>query len=143
MATDRGTETYDTLFATCMSDGRIRALLVIAAALAFVVFAVLLSSSEPQQATTARLVSSPELTYDPATAGEVLPAGYRQLLSRDQIRPIYNPEFTAPDQVDWPDDSLVIGLAIDDAAKAYPITPLNQREMVIDSLAGIPVLVTW
>ncbi len=85
----------------------------------------------------------PGAVYDPVLAGEPLPEGYRQLLDRDQIAPIYNPEFTTPDQVDWPEDSLVIGLAGAETAKAYPVTHLNQREMVIDSLEGIPVLVTW
>jgi hypothetical protein len=83
------------------------------------------------------------VTYDPVTAGEELPAGYRQLLDRDQIAPIYEPTFTTPDAVDWPGDMLVIGVAGADTAKAYPVTHLNQREMVIDSLEGIPILVTW
>jgi hypothetical protein len=28
-------------------------------------------------------------------------------------------------------------------AKAYPVSFLNRREMVIDSINGIPILVTW
>ena len=89
------------------------------------------------------LIANPQLTYNPVDAGEALPNGFRQLLDRDQIAPIYNPTFTTATKVDWPDQMLVIGVAIDDAAKAYPVTPLNQREMVIDSLQGIPILVTW
>ena len=88
-------------------------------------------------------VSDPNLTYDPVRAGEVLPAGFRQLLDRDQIAPIYDPQFTTRDAADWPADMLVIGVAGQDVAKAYPVTHLNQREMVIDSLEGIPILVTW
>ena len=85
----------------------------------------------------------PGTVYDPVRAGESLPPGYRQLLDRDQIAPVYNPAFTTPEGVDWPEDSLVIGISGAETAKAYPITHLNQREMVIDSLEGIPVLVTW
>lgn len=87
--------------------------------------------------------ADPLATYDPVTAGEELPPGYRQLLSRDQIAPIYDPQFTSAGEVDWPGDMLVIGIAGASEAKAYPVTPLNQREMVVDSLEGIPVLVTW
>jgi hypothetical protein len=37
----------------------------------------------------------------------------------------------------------VIGVAAAETAKAYPVTHLNSREMVIDSLDGIPILVSW
>jgi hypothetical protein len=85
----------------------------------------------------------PVSTYDPATSGDSLPAGFRQLLDRDQIAPIYDPSFTTPNGVDWPDDMLVVGVAGLEEAKAYPVVQLNQREMIIDSLEGIPILVTW
>ena len=104
---------------------------------------VLLTSPQQDNPPPSVLRADPNLTYDPVEAAEQLPAGFRQLLDRDQIAPIYDPEFVAPAAVDWPDEMLVIGFALDDAAKAYPITPLNQREMVIDSLNGIPILVTW
>ena len=81
--------------------------------------------------------------YDPVKAGDPLPDGFRQLLGRDQIEPVYNPVFTAADRVDWPLDSLIIGVAGSDTAKAYPVTHLNQHEMVIDHLEGMPILVSW
>ena len=81
--------------------------------------------------------------YDPESAGEPMPHGYRQLLGRDQIQPVYDPAFTTADEVDWPLDSLVIGVAGSETAKAYPVTHLNQREMVIDHLEGLPILVSW
>jgi hypothetical protein len=68
---------------------------------------------------------------------------WNQLLDRDSIRPIYNPEFVPADQAGYTDDELVMGVAIDGQAKAYPVGPLNSREMVNDELAGIPILVTW
>ena len=85
----------------------------------------------------------PAGVFDPVAAGEDLPATYRIGLARDQIAPVYDPEFTTARAVDWPDNSLVIGVAGDAEAKAYPVTHLNSREMVIDSLEGIPILVTW
>lgn len=81
--------------------------------------------------------------FDPVEAGEALPDGYRPLLDRDQIQPVYDPAFTSPDLVDWPGDSLVLGVAGVNAAKAYPVTHLNQHEMVIDDLEGTPILVSW
>ena len=80
---------------------------------------------------------------DPIREGETPPQGYRQLLGRDDIRPVYDPAFVAADAIDWGDDDLVLGLEIDGDARAYSIAYLNSREMVIDRVAGIPVLVTW
>ena len=85
----------------------------------------------------------PKQTYDPSRSGDALPRGFRQLLARDAIRPIYDPEFVTAEATPWRDDTLVIGIEQDGEAKAYPVSFLNGREMVIDRLAGIPVLVTW
>lgn len=99
-------------------------------------------TAEPNPAPTV-----PELeeasSYDPVAAGERLPDGYRIGLARDAIAPVYEPRFTSAGSVDWPAETLVIGVAERQTAKAYPVTHLNQHEMVIDSLAGIPILVTW
>ncbi len=85
----------------------------------------------------------PSEVYDPVRAGEQVPPGYRQLLDRDQILPVYDPIFTSGSLVDWPAEMLVIGISGEETAKAYPVTHLNQREMVIDSLEGTPLLVSW
>ena len=85
----------------------------------------------------------PKQTFDPSRSGDRLPKGFRQLLARDAIRPIYDPEFVTAELTPWRDDTLVIGIEQDGDAKAYPVTFLNGREMVIDRIAGIPVLVTW
>ena len=81
--------------------------------------------------------------YDPVLAGEPLPAGYRPLLRRDAIPPVYNPAFRSVGDTDWSGDTLVVGLVIDGDARAYPVSFLNRREMVIDRIANIPVLVSW
>ena len=81
---------------------------------------------------TTRPTSTPEPDYR-----------YNQLLGRDSIRPVYEPEFAPADQVQLADDELVLGIEIDGQAKAYPISVLNFREMVNDELAGVPILATW
>jgi hypothetical protein len=103
-------------------------------------------ASEPAVRATAAappILVAPVDIFDPVAAGEVPPVGFRQLLWRDRIDPDYNPEFAAGETVDWPDDSLVIGVAGVNVAKAYPVTYLNQREMVDDDIEGEPILVSW
>lgn len=81
--------------------------------------------------------------YDPVKAGEELPAGFRSVLRRDAIAPVYLPNFVTRDGVDWPEDELVIGLDLDGEARAYPIGFLTRREIVVDMHRGIPTFVTW
>lgn len=85
----------------------------------------------------------PNSVYDPVQAGEETPNTYRQLLRRDQIAPIYDPSFTSADDIDWPLDALIVGVTGVEASKAYPVSYLNRREMVIDHIDGDPILVTW
>ena len=85
----------------------------------------------------------PAGVYNPVAAGEPLPDGFRQLLPRDAIRPVYAPEFVSADAIGWPADTDVIGVEIDGEAKAYPVSFLNGRELVVDELSGIPILVSW
>jgi len=114
---------------------------VLAAAVAVAIVAG--SPKRPEATETLGVLADPNEVYNPVAAGEQLPSGYRQVLGRDSILPVYDPVFTSSDQVDWPADSLVIGVAGAETAKAYPVTHLNSREMVIDSLDGIPILVSW
>lgn len=85
----------------------------------------------------------PDSVYDPVVAGERLPDGFRQLLPRDGIPPVYDPTFVEASATFWPDSTHVIGVALGDGAKAYPVSFLNGRELVVDRLAGIPIVVTW
>ncbi len=68
---------------------------------------------------------------------------FPQLIPFDGIRPVYEPIFAPAGEADLDDDELIIGIAIDGEAKAYPITVLRFREMVNDELGGNPILVTW
>ncbi len=85
----------------------------------------------------------PAVTYDPVGAGESVPEGFRQVLRRDDIDPVYDPVFVSASEVDWPSDTLIVGVALDGEAHAFPINFLNVHEMVNDWLAGSPILVSW
>ena len=85
----------------------------------------------------------PDGIYDPVRAGEPTPDGFRQLLPRDAIHPVYSPTFRSAESTEWPAETLVIGVELNGEAKAYPVSFLNFREMVNDWIGGSPVLVTW
>ena len=85
----------------------------------------------------------PNDAYNPVTAGETLPDGFRQLLPRDAIRPIYDPEFRSAADTPWAPDTQVIGVSFGGESKAYPVSFLGGRELVVDELNGIPILVSW
>ena len=68
---------------------------------------------------------------------------HRQLLFRDDIRPIYDPVFTSARDAGLESEELVIGVEINGDIRAYPIGPLIRREMVNDVVGGVPILVTW
>jgi len=85
----------------------------------------------------------PGSLYNPVRAGEALPEGFRDLLPRDAIPPIYDPQFVAASDARWDDRSLVVELEINGDARAYPVSFLNRREIVNDHVGRTPVLVTW
>ena len=43
----------------------------------------------------------------------------------------------------WAAGTEVIGVTINGESKAYPVSFLNGRELVIDELGGEPILVSW
>lgn len=85
----------------------------------------------------------PSDAYNPVAAGVRLPDGFRQLLPRDAIKPVYEPTFVEADRAGWPADTEVIGVSIGGEAKAYPVGFLNGRELVVDEIDDIPILVSW
>jgi hypothetical protein len=117
--------------------------MAVASIFVFALFAFRTGPPRPESVADLGALADPAATYDPVQAGEPTPPGYRQLLARDRIAPIYDPVFIPAAKSDWADDALVIGVALDGESKAYPVGHLNSREMVIDRIAGIPVLVTW
>jgi hypothetical protein len=109
----------------------------------WVVAVYLVRSDEPVPGSSATSPSAVGRLYDPVVAGEETPTGYRPLLGRDTIRPIYDPRFVDAADVDWTPSTLVLGVSLDGESKAYPIVHLNFREMVIDEIADTPILVSW
>ncbi len=70
-------------------------------------------------------------------------ARMQQVLGLDDILPIYEPQFVEASRARYRDDELVLGVGIRGQSKAYDVSTLNAREMVVDWLAGTPILVTW
>lgn len=87
-------------------------------------------------------LADPASVYDPAAVGDI-PDGFEQVVGRDEIVPVYDPRFTSADDTPWDDDDLVIGIAAGASAKAYPVRALDKREMVLDTIDGTPILVSW
>jgi len=87
-------------------------------------------------------VPDPLEVFDPTLEGRG-PVGYRGVVPRDQIEPVYTPSFVSAINVGWNDDALVIGVDLEGESRAYPVGFLTLREMVIDNHRGIPTLVTW
>ena len=82
-----------------------------------------------------------EALLEQAAPRPVPPAGVEQEI-RAAVRDEWQSVTTA-NAVDWSDDTLVIGVADGVEAKAYSVTFLNRREMVIDEINGSPILVSW
>ena len=64
-------------------------------------------------------------------------------LPPDAIPPLNYPAFVPWSQAKLNDQTYVIGVSINRESKAYLIEVLNFREMVNDTVGGVPVLVTW
>ena len=66
----------------------------------------------------------------------------RQLM--DVLEPIYNPEYGDADGLSWlRDTDLVIGYVSGEDSYAYPVNVLNFRELVIDVIDEVPLLVSY
>jgi hypothetical protein len=97
-----------------------------------------MSTTQPIPTSESQITETPE-----QEATESQDYTWSQLLSRDAIQPIYEPEFVPAEQGDYVNDELVMGVTIGGEAKAYAVGMLNTREMVNDELGGKPILVTW
>jgi hypothetical protein len=62
---------------------------------------------------------------------------------RDGIPALSDPETVAASESPWEDDEIVIGVAIDEAARAYPIPLLVWHELVNDTVGDRPILVSY
>lgn len=95
-------------------------------------------SSEPTNTSPPFLAAAEDNEEDDFEGFDFVP-----MLPFDGIRPIYEPDFVAAAGSPLHDEELVMGVAIQGEAKAYPVSVLRFREMVDDELGGIPILITW
>ena len=80
---------------------------------------------------------------DGPVAATFVDAEYEQLRRPDAIAPVYDPRFLSASEADLPAGELVIGLTVNGDSRAYPAGILYHREMVNDTVGGVPTLITW
>jgi hypothetical protein len=66
-----------------------------------------------------------------------------QLLDRDGIPAVRDPEFVRADSAKLADGEKVLGVAIGGQARAYPLIDLDAHEIVDDVIGGSPIAATW
>ena len=103
--------------------------------------AVVGAKAEPPPGTGIK--SAPDVDLSDRKEVRVDHGQFRQLLPRDAIFPIYEPRFVTAEEAGLDSGELVIGVELNGESKAYPIGPLVRREMVNDTVGGVPILVTW
>ena len=63
---------------------------------------------------------------------------------RDALAPIYEPVYGGAGELSWlADEDLVLGYEAGGQAYAYPLQILNFRELVNDTIDGVPILVSY
>ena len=68
---------------------------------------------------------------------------YLRNTAPDSIAPVYTPEYIAPNDAPLTVDELVMGVEINGESRAFPVGLMRNREMVNDTIGGVPVLVSW
>ena len=75
---------------------------------------------------------------------DVRPEDIQTILPKDAIQAILDPSFEQADDATWlADTDSVIGVSINGDARAYPVPILSNREIVNDTVGGVPIAVTW
>ena len=91
----------------------------------------------------------PLLVFLALTAGTGLGADLRPdeivtVLPKDGIPAILSPTFNEGRKSPFlRNQTPVIGVEIDGDSRAYPVAILSRREIVNDTVGGIPIAVTW
>jgi hypothetical protein len=70
----------------------------------------------------------------------------RHLLEKPGVQhyvPLSDPRMVKLADTHWPPDQLVLGLAVDDEARAYPLSLLHKHHLLKDRVNGQPVLVVY
>lgn len=87
--------------------------------------------------------SAPFDLLNPTGQKTVDPAEYRKLIARDVIVPVYEPRYVSPEEANLVDQELVMGVEVNGEARAFPIGLIRSREIVNDTIGGVPLLITW
>ena len=87
--------------------------------------------------------SAPFDLLNPTGQKIVDPRAYRKLIARDVIVPVYEPRYVGPEEANLVDQELVMGVEVNGESKAFPIGLIRNREIVNDTIGGVPLLITW
>ncbi len=80
-----------------------------------------------------------DLSQSSVPADQILDGGP----PRDGIPALDSPQAVPVAEADWDDTEIVVGVALGDQARAYPVSILNWHELVNDTLDGRPILVSY
>jgi hypothetical protein len=94
----------------------------------------------PGQDADLQSIESTQDTYEPRIDPNLLRSGGPP---KDGIPSIDDPQFESINETQFADDELIIGVEIDGEARAYPYAILNWHEIVNDTLAGVPIALTY
>jgi len=72
-----------------------------------------------------------------------LPAEFEQLLPKGRIAGIVEPIFVTAADADIEPDSWILGIAVNDVARAYSLNLLNRYEVVNDMFGDKPIAAVW
>lgn len=117
------------------------ALPVVAAGLviAVVVVAITVGHRSIKQNPSGRILQSGGPAFDPIRADEI-----ETILPEDAIPALVKPSYLGAGQAsDIRGDELVIGVAVNGDARAYPLATLSSHEIVNDDIGGQHLAVTW
>ncbi len=65
------------------------------------------------------------------------------ILPKDAIRAVLEPEFVSVDDAQVEDEAAMIGVVLNDEAHVYSAVLLNSHEVVNDTVGGTKVATTW
>ena len=79
-----------------------------------------------------------------SAAPDIRPEDIQTILPKDAIQAVLEPSFQEAREATWLDGSdSVVGVSINGEARAYPVPILSDREIVNDTVGGVPIAVTW
>ena len=98
------------------------------------------SSSREEGLSALEDIDDPRLPRPLVDPGEIVPGGPPP----DGIPPVDRPRFQPAGDVEWlDDDEPVLAFELEGEARAYPVQILTWHEIVNDTVAGVPVAITY